>query len=445
MPDMFVSVQPALQRLRRRLVVGVFLDVWPAWAAGTLLAGGAIALACRIFFAPAASWLPWLWAAPIVALVPVAIICMLRRYQEHEIAALADSLSGGHGLLLTQLEQQDPRWAGSPMLDAAGTFALPRLRPWRKLAPLVPAAAFLAGALWVPQRISAADGDGALAQEIAADLAATVEALKQQSLVTPEEEKRLEEEIERIRRAARQRVDSSSWEAADALKEKVAANMADKRDALTWARESAARYGAAAAGASAEARASHASELAQALDKLAQSGLLASAPADLKGLLKGGKLPTDPAAMRQLAAALGKYLAETGGKMGDLAALGKGTRGGPGKFDPGDFPLDGDGSGDGNGRPGRGGVNRGRADAEMTWGKESVLPDRFKTRALPPGAPRSPDDWAPVVEMPGSPQASATISTLSAARAYGPAAGQGAWRRTLAPRHRTAVRKYFDK
>ena len=59
-------------------------------------------------------------------------------------------------------------------------------------------------ALLVPQRTSALGSDAALAEDIAADLTATVVELKQQELITPAEEKTLEEEIERIRRAAQE-------------------------------------------------------------------------------------------------------------------------------------------------------------------------------------------------------------------------------------------------
>jgi hypothetical protein len=60
---------------------------------------------------------------------------------------------------------------------------------------------------------------------------------------------------------------------------------------------------------------------------------------------------------------------------------------------------------------------------------------------MPPGAVRSPDDWAPIVELPGAPQGSPELSASAAARQYADAAGQGAWRRALAPRHQSAVRK----
>jgi hypothetical protein len=69
--------------------------------------------------------------------------------------------------------------------------------------------------------------------------------------------------------------------------------------------------------------------------------------------------------------------------------------------------------------------------------------DRFKPKPLPPGAPRSPDDWAPVTVMPGAPQEAPAGSRAATARQYDAAAGQAAWRRSLAPRHQSAVKKYF--
>ena len=126
----------------------------------------------------------------------------------------------------------------------------------------------------------------------------------------------------------------------------------------------------------------------------------------------------------------------------DLGRLGKEF----GRFDPSEFPLDSsESAANGDGNPGQGGINRGRGDAPLTWGKESLPFDRFKAQPLPPGAARSPDDWAPVVELPGAPQESPAQSASSAARQYAAVAGQTAWRRTLAPRHQSAVKKYFEK
>jgi hypothetical protein len=443
MDHMAASIQPALRRLARRLAVGLFLAVWPVWAVGSLLAAGGVALVCRLFVASAAPFLHWLLLAPVVTTIPVLIICVRRAYRPAEVVALADVLSGGHGLLLTLLERNDPAWAESSMAETASRIALPRLRPWRKLAPLPPAAAFLAAALWLPQRLPSRT-DTVLADEIAADLKATLAELKQQELITPVDEQQLQEEIERIRRTAQERVDPSSWEAADAVRERVVAGLAEKQDAVKWAEQSLARYAAAAqAGGNAGGPAdTQTAELRAALAALAKSGVLAGAPPELQRQLASGKLPADAASLAKLTASLAKYLDGTKLRLADLSKLGKEF----GRFDPSEFPLDASQIvPDGDGRPGQGALNRGRADAPLTWGKETSPFDRFKATPLPPGAARSADDWAPIAELPGSPEESPQTSAGSAARAYAAATGQTAWRRTLAPRHQSAVKKYFEK
>jgi hypothetical protein len=441
MKQLPVLVRPAVRRLQRRLALGLVLDVYPLWAAASLLAAGVAAIVCRLFIPAAATYLRWLWLAPLAAAIPAIVVCLRRTYRIEDVVAFADSFAGGQGVLLTLFENSDERWADSSMADAATRFALPELRPWKRLAPLVATVAFLGAALYLPQRVPS-QVRGVLADDIVANLNATLAELKQQQLVTAEEENRLEEEIERIRRGAEKGVDAASWEAADALREKVVAALAEKQDAVKWAEESLRRYGAAsqnASGAPFEGR-PEAAELTEALEKLSKSGLLAGAPPELQRLLKAGKLPTDPGALRELMDALSRHLAETGGRFGELAQLGREF----GRFDPSEFPLGSEASVDGDGNPGRGGINRGRGDAELTWGEESLPLDRFKSQPLPPGAARSPDDWAPLVEAPGAPNTSPVLSGPGAARPYAASAGNTAWRRTLAPRHQSAVKKYFD-
>jgi hypothetical protein len=437
-----VSVQQALRRLARRLAIGLFLDVWPAWAAASLLAAGLIVLICRLFVPGASPYLSWLWLAPLIAALPAFVICMKRAWRPAEIVALADSLTGGHGTLLALHETNDPVWPESALAARAYAIPLPRLRPWRKLALLPPALALMAAAFWLPQRMPRAS-DTVLANDIAANLTATLAELKQQELVTPVEEERLEEEIDRLRRSAEERVDASAWEAADTLRDKMVSEVSTKQDAVKWAQESLARYAAAAkGGASADAiAAAQVAELTAALERLKEQGLLAGASPELQRMLSSGKLPTDAASLRELMSALDKHLTGKSQRIADLAKLGKAF----GRFDPAEF-ANGEGEsaldGDGN-KPGRGGITRGRADAEMTWGKETAAFDKFKSAALPPGAARSPDDWTPVAEMMAAPEEAAVLSSSSAARQYADVAGSTAWRRTLAPRHQSAVKKYF--
>src|SRR5262245_618088 len=227
MAELPVPVQRTLRKLTRRVAVGHFLETWPRWAVGSLLIAGTIALLCRIFFNSAAPFLPWLALAPVFAAIPVTYLCLKRAYRPSEIAALADSLSGGQGTLLTLMETRDPAWA-----NQLRPLKMPRLRPWRKLAPVLASALFLTLSLLVPQRMISGTRSNVLANDIVSDLKTAVEELKQQDLLTPEEQKNLQEEIERIRKDAEDRVDSSSWEAADAVREKMAASLNQKADAI---------------------------------------------------------------------------------------------------------------------------------------------------------------------------------------------------------------------
>jgi len=448
MDQLPVSVQHTLRRLRRRLTFGIFLDHWPRWAAMSLLGAGVIALACRLWFPETRMPLVMLWLAPIIAAIPAVVICVLRAYPQEQIAALADSLHGGQGTLLSLMETRDQAWSESRLIHTLSELSMPRLRFGRRLLIIAPAAAFLAIALMLPQRIPAGPAH-AFANDIASDLQSTLNELRKQNLVTPDEDKEFQEEIDRIRKDARERLDASSWEASDSVREKFASTISEKQDAVKWASDSLSKL--AASGASSDAGAAlQASELGTAIDKLARAGLLANAPADLQKMLggkdaiAGGKaqLPGDPQALRRLAASLSNYLQGQGNSLSGIRRLSAEA----GRFDPSEFSgFSNERSPDGDGDPGSGGVNRGRADAELTYGEETWPYDRFKSLPLPPGAYRSPDDWSPVAVLPGAPTASPELSVSSAAIEYAGVAGQSAWRRTLAPRHYSAVKKYFEK
>ena len=430
------SLVPIVRRFSRRLRIGLFLEAWPQWAAGALLGAGSAALVCRLFFPAADPYLYWLLAAPALAILPAAVISIRRAYRPEQVLAIVDALTGGDGSVLTLAERHDQAWSQAPQIGRAAHIALPRFTPWRRLAVVAPALAFLVIALLLPQRTSAA-GPSPMAEDIVAGLSTTLAELKTHDLVTQEEEKQLEQEIERVRNAARERMDASAWEAADAVREKMAANAAAKQDAAKWAQEALARYSAAGADGSTDSASANA-ELSRALEALAKSGALAGAPADIQKMLASGKLPGDAASLAKLAASLAQYLGDVG-RLGELRGFGdRGSR-----FDPSEFAAAGQ-SEDGDGIPGRGGINRGRADAAMTYGQETLPAERFKAQALPPGYVRSPDDWAPVINMPGAPNVAPEVGGRAAARAYAEDAGQAAFRRTLAPRHQSAVKKYFN-
>ena len=95
--------------------------------------------------------------------------------------------------------------------------------------------------------------------------------------------------------------------------------------------------------------------------------------------------------------------------------------------------------------PGRGGVTRGRADAEMIWGEETPGDtSKFEAKVLPDARYADPENSAVVgigaAAPPVDPRAEAAGSAPIEA-----ASGQSAWRRRLAPHHRDAVRTWFGR
>jgi hypothetical protein len=112
-----VPVRRALRRLTRRLAAGLFLEVWPPWAVGSLFVAGTLVLVARLFLPTASSLLAWLWLAPLVVAIPAVIVCVRRVYRPQQVLALADSLTGGNGLLLALSERPDAAWFDARALD----------------------------------------------------------------------------------------------------------------------------------------------------------------------------------------------------------------------------------------------------------------------------------------------------------------------------------------
>ncbi len=100
---------------------------------------------------------------------------------------------------------------------------------------------------------------------------------------------------------------------------------------------------------------------------------------------------------------------------------------------------------DGNGKPGRGGISRGRGDAPLTWGDESTRENtKFKETILPPGSEDLPQDQVIGLTVAAPDDETASSAPRTAARGTSAATGDETWRRKLRPRHRSVVRGYFD-
>ena len=158
----------------------------------------------------------------------------------------------------------------------------------------------------------------------------------------------------------------------------------------------------------------------------------ADAPADLQKLLGGEdavaggniKLPTDPKALRKLAASLAQHLGDRSRALQRAATTCLERPDDSILREFGEFDYED--SKEGDGEPGSGGLSRGRGDADLTWGDESIPFDRFKSVALPPGSVRSPDDWSPVAVLPGAPKEAPERAVASTGMQFAGTSGQAA-------------------
>ncbi|MEZ6015194.1 MAG: hypothetical protein R3F49_08780 [Planctomycetota bacterium] len=92
---------------------------------------------------------------------------------------------------------------------------------------------------------------------------------------------------------------------------------------------------------------------------------------------------------------------------------------------------------------GSGGVNRGRGDAALSLGPETPhRSDAFQARRLDPGKALDLQQLQLLGVGSTAPIASEQGEATGLQR-LGPDAGNAAWRRRLAPRHRHAVRTFF--
>ena len=444
MKELPASVRPVLGRLARRLAIGLFLEVWPPWAAASLLLVGVTALVCRIFVPSAASALPWLWLAPLVTAVPALVVCFMRAYRPGEIVAVADWLGGGQGVLLTLLENNDPAWAESPLLEHASSLVAPT-----------------AASLAASGRVGS--GGGVSRTRVVASAA---------SLAF----RREHDSCRRYRRGSDRHDDGAEETGVDHSRRGEEPGRGDRTHTP---RRTGARRRVFVGGGRRTSRARR----CQALREAGRGEVGPGEPGPVRGRGAGrssspGRLlkPAPPSSRRrsnswrkavsspapqqtckscsraagclptpdrcETSGVAGDYLGEQNGRFGQLARLGKEF----GRFDPSEFPLESDNQ-DQTAMENRDeAVSTAAARMRRSRGARNRCRSTASRHSRCHLAPHAvPDDWAPLVVLPGAPQESPELSSPSAARTYAAAAGQTAWRRTLAPRHQSAVKKYFEK
>ncbi len=391
----------------------------------------------------------------------IAVLLALRRLPDRSaVRALLDNRNACGGLLMASERAELGDWQA-----CMPEVAEPRLR-WRARRPIAFAllsALFVASSFLIPARAGlASDRPLDIAKE-AGEISADIEVLKKEEVIDATQAESLETKLESITADAKGEDPVKTWEALDHLQDAVSNNakeaaekIAQKNERLAEAQALSETLADGASGFDPKLMTEAMKELRAQME--AASGDQKGGPAlpdDLLKDLKSGSLSKEQ--LKQLADALKQHKGELSKQLGklrdagliDLKQLkqvekaGQSDSAGLAEFlkeNAGDMTV-----AEMMKAWGRGGVDRGRGDAPMTWtDRSSERGAKFKEQVLPSSLAGLKDSeligrstGAPGVEKNGSQQAGAL---------KGAAAGGGsAFTQTVLPRHRGAVNRYFER
>lgn len=216
-------VNQILARLRRRLWIGEFLRATARWLALYLLIFGATVLGIKMF-APDQAQL--LFAGLLV--LPGIILWGIHRANgnrmaPHEMVPYLDHQAEAGGLLMTLWENPDPAWHEKLPISQSSQDLLPAIIPEPFLRAIAIPAMFLAGALALPTRqLPPPMPRDTAASRVTNDLREAIHLLSTYESVNASTRTQLESEVNRLTEAiAGKPLSHESWETVDALKEQM--------------------------------------------------------------------------------------------------------------------------------------------------------------------------------------------------------------------------------
>lgn len=460
------AVHQFLRRLTWLLTLKQFLLLATAWC--FIWGTAAITLRATLEITPT----QLLWGATGVPLAIAAGAWIAQRQlpTQPAIRALLDQQNRFGGLLMTAEEQPLGRW------EPEGPIRQPRLRwrgakTWNRFAFSI---AFVGASLLVPVRFGAMNAGRPLdVSKQAETLAAQIRTLKEEQILTAAKAEELSNKLEQLSAEAVGEDPGKTWEALDHLNDSIektsqdaAANAAAKQEHLERAEALAEGLMAGAdrmdAGLMAEAMRALSSmtqaamkenqvltrnlapatqeaiqngsfkpqqlndlskalsqtrqQLTQQLSKLNQAGL------NKRGAINPDSLKARAQAQKPDNSGLSQFLKEHAQKMSVEEAVGQWCEGG------------------------RGGVSRGRGDAGMTWTEgTSEKNAKFKEKALPPSSVAGLQDSQLLGLSETAPEVQKGNVAAHGALNSAAAGGGSAYTQTILPRHKGAVKRYFER
>lgn len=454
------SIRRFLRKLALLLAFKQSLTLITIW----FFAWGAVALVLRAASATPRMRLLWGATGIVVAVIAAAALSRRRLPSRDAVRALLDNRNDCGGLLMAGADADIGAWR-------VPEIALPRLR-WRKgraFGLLAAASAFVLVSLLAPVRFATINAARPMdvSQEVE-NLSAQIEALKEAQIIQEDRAEALEQKLDQLSQEASGEDPARTWEALDHLNDAVEKAAKEAAETANARQERLARAEALAEGLATGADQLDSKTMTEAmrtLSKMTQEAIeenesLAGdlSPETLEAL-KSGSLKAEH--LKDISKALSQSKSALNQKLSKLAKSGRIN---PNSLKGGARANRRDNSGLANflkenaekmsvdeatlqwGEGGRGGVDRGRGDAAMTWTDgSSEKGAKFKEQVLPPSSVAGLNDSQLLGLSASAPEASTNgVAAHGALNSAASGAGS-AYTQTILPRHRGAVKRYFDR
>ncbi|MCP4375340.1 MAG: hypothetical protein GY794_04085 [bacterium] len=467
---------------------------------GWAIVWGAVSLILRTCGWASSGQLLWGLLGIIPCIAGAVMLASRSIPPEQKITAALDQKSAAGGLMMAGLETDIGQWNSTISTNTHLRCSWQGRNWWLAL---IGAGTFAIAMLLLPNRILATSPNHVLdINREVHRLDTQIETLKRERIIQPEQAETLQEKLNRLRNEATGEDPVKTWEALDHIEKIVqdtTTEAAEKLNAQKDKLDSAQALAEALAKTSIKDKVdsktlteamkalsemtrkacsenqSVSDKMKEALEKACKDGKLTQEQLkELTDAMNGDSLDNQNAEGRELSQEqleeLSKAISEGGQELAEtlkeLAEAGM-IEGGPHETPPSDCEGAGGGEGElvdfieenmGEGSieelvelwrngGGRGGINRGRGDADMTWSKGTDPKDaKFKPKVLSPAAVASLKESKLTGVSMGNPNAKIKRSDDGSGALSGAAAGGGsANTHTILPRHRGTVRRYFDR
>lgn len=468
--------EQAIRLFLRKLVSLLTLKHSLALAALWCFAWGTIAVALRAGLGTPIK--PLLWGAVGIAIAIAIAVAKARRQLPAlaSIRSLLDQQNECGGLLMAAGEKPLGDWQSS-----LNKVNLPRLR-WRSTrawALLTASIAFVAISLLLPVRFAALNAGRSLnVGKEAETLAAQIETLKEEQIITEAKAEELKDKLDQLAAEAAGEDPAKTWEALDHLADSIektakdaAANAASRQEELAKAEALTEGLQAGMMSGADQLDAKLMTEAMQTLSTMMQgamkeNGALAKdLSPETQEAIKNGSLK--PEHLKDVAKALGQSRQKLNQQLSKLNQSGGKSQNNtinPNSLKGGAQARKRDNAGlsqflkenarkmsvkDAVGQwceGGKGGVDRGRGDAAMTWTEGSDEKDaKFKEKTLPPASVAGLQDSQMVGLSASAPEVGRGNLAAHGALNNAASGGGSAYTQTILPRHKGAVKRYFER